>query len=186
MSQTSDASFRDTGIFKGYWKLQCGDKVFHWDPKEGAPTCECGQTKDLYSAAVKSPGEVIEPNHVFKKGKISHWCCVESNIKCKGRSLGTVLSYSNKRDDRLGILGSIAFSGLLALTGIDFKEIQGDSAYTEGVKCTEGVPVKIHQSCSGRCNYEPNDLYRVLSQQSKLVKIPMNAKRRLAIQLRAK
>ena len=151
MGQTSDAS--NINDIDGYWKLQCGDKVFHWDPKAGAPTCECGQTKDLYSAAVKSPGEVIEPYHVFKKDKISHWCCVESNIKCKGRSLGNSLEYSQKRH---GILKSLAISGMYAFLGANLM----DSAYTEGVKCREGVPVKIHQSCSGRCNYEPNHLYR--------------------------
>ena len=46
--------------------------------------------------------------------------------------------------------------GFYVLAGFSPK----DSAYTGGVKCPDGVPVKFHQSCAGRCNYEPTDLLR--------------------------
>ena len=106
MKQTNgDAS---NGVL-GYWKLQCGDKVFHWDPKEGAPGCECGQTTDLYSTAVKSSGEVIEAYHAFKKDKFSRWCCVQSNSKCEGSSLGNLRSYGEKRLGNLEFLTIFGF-----------------------------------------------------------------------------
>ena len=69
MSQTSEQYYMWDIAVPGYWKLQCGDKTFHWDPKEGAPACECGQTTDLYSTAVKSSGEVIEAHPAFKIDK---------------------------------------------------------------------------------------------------------------------
>ena len=109
MSQTSEQYYMWDIAVPGYWKLQCGDKTFHWDPKEGAPACECGQTTDLYSTAVKSSGEVIEAHHAFKMDKFSHWCCVQSNSKCEGSSLGNFMSYSEKRLSPLEFLTIFGF-----------------------------------------------------------------------------
>ena len=73
------------------------------------------------------------------KDNFRGWRCLNSTSKCIGK--GNFTSFKN---------GMALF-----LVGADKSQ-----AWTHGVHCPDGVPTRLHNSCYGRCNYDPQNHHR--------------------------
>ena len=107
---------------------------------------QCGDNDFHWTVVKKTTCECGQLHDLYKNNIFSHWCCVNNSSKCIGKG--------NWDSIQRGFRGDSKGDGIF-LVG------SGKSpAWTDGVSCPDGTPIKLDESCYGRCNFDPQNQHR--------------------------
>ena len=73
--------------------------------------------------------------NLFRNNSFSRWCCLKNTSTCMGKG-----NWTNEPKAWVGAQKTLAWS--------------------QGAECPDGIPVKMDDTCYGRCNYDPQNSHR--------------------------